>query len=115
MTADRAEESVGRPEGAASARSFAIIPGRGHACAGPADREDGWSTTDPSWPTRGRAPIGSGHSRDESATRSARLTVVRGRSENMTMQKRREGSTLCLLATRFREPDSYSEAMWLTN
>jgi hypothetical protein len=83
---------------AASRRASAhLIEGR----AGPAECEDGWSTTDPSWPTRCRAPIGSGHSRDESATLSARLTVVRGRSESMTMQKQREGSTLCLLATGF--------------
>ena len=31
----------------------------------------------------------------------------------MTMQKRREGSTLCVLATRFASLNS--EAMWLRN
>jgi hypothetical protein len=48
-----------------------------------------------------RTPIGFAHSQTKSATLSAYLTVVRGRSEPMTMQKRRQGSTLCLLATRF--------------
>lgn len=46
-------------------------------------------------------PVGSGHSRNESTTPLARLTVLRGWRESMTMQKWPEGASLCLLATRF--------------
>ena len=87
-------------------------PGWGHACGGPGDPRGRWSTADRS-PTRRRASI-AGYSREESATLSARLTVVRDRSESMTVQKRRDGSTPCLLATGFASL-TLTQKRWLRN
>ena len=89
----RGPESVARRPGAARERSFAIIPGRGHACVGPAEREDGVEFHRSLVADALCAPIAC-YSRHESATLSARLTVVRSRSESLTMKKQPQDSTL---------------------